>query len=615
MKKLNNDHGMALVMVLLIIVVFTIIGLLLMNLTFSTSKQVTITEENMQAEDIAEMGIIYMENVLISNAQTVLQPAINKVIANIAVENINKVANGEKEIPYTTDEILSRLNISVDNDGLLKGIPIKHQIGGQSDIHFEIVDVVSAYVNNKIIINFESKGTIDNNSHSISGTFELELNRVLDRALTPSTPNIPGTGGNSISDILGININALISNAQPKNTISEPSPPSVRIENQINYTGSIDGNEFINKDLYSNTYIQFKEIYNGLKNTNFYAKYGDMSVSNQLSGGINNTSLYSGTSIEMKKIYDGITNNSILYSKGTISSDNELSGGISNSKLYSFSDMTFKSFNGGIKEDSLLYSDKNLTIDNIFNGGINNSKLFTKENMTFSNHFNNGIINSTLYSKKDMKFGNQFSDGISDNSFLISEGNLIFENHFYNGIKNSTLYSKKDMIFGNQFSNGISDDSFLISEGNLVFDNHFYNGINNSTLYSKKDMKFNGQFTNGINNKSFLYVNGDLLFDNHFYNGINNSKIYVHGDATFKKGNVNVSNDSLVCVEGNISGLTENGINVISKLVHQNDFEQKCSQLTIDEGTSSTPSPSKPATLDNLLPSIEAVRDFEVIYK
>ena len=64
---------MALVTVLLIITVFSILGMSVMGLSISNTKQVAKTEQEMQAVDLAEMGVVYYKNAFIPNANAQLK--------------------------------------------------------------------------------------------------------------------------------------------------------------------------------------------------------------------------------------------------------------------------------------------------------------------------------------------------------------------------------------------------------------------------------------------------------------------------------------------------------------------------------------------------------------
>ncbi len=86
MNNVKNEKGMALVTVLLMITVFSILGMAVISLSISNTKQVTKTEGEMQAVDLAEMGVIYYKNAFIPNANNKLGIAIEA-----AKQTINKV--------------------------------------------------------------------------------------------------------------------------------------------------------------------------------------------------------------------------------------------------------------------------------------------------------------------------------------------------------------------------------------------------------------------------------------------------------------------------------------------------------------------------------------------
>lgn len=64
MRNLKNERGMALVMVLLILTVFSICGLAVMGASINNMKQATKSESDIVKTDIAEMGVVYYETQL-----------------------------------------------------------------------------------------------------------------------------------------------------------------------------------------------------------------------------------------------------------------------------------------------------------------------------------------------------------------------------------------------------------------------------------------------------------------------------------------------------------------------------------------------------------------------
>src|SRR6476620_5987891 len=98
--KLKNENGMALVTVLLMITVFSILGMAVISLSISNTKQVAKTEQEVQAVDLAEMGVIYYKNAFIPNANENLilaieaaKQTINKINDDIKIANENNKKN------------------------------------------------------------------------------------------------------------------------------------------------------------------------------------------------------------------------------------------------------------------------------------------------------------------------------------------------------------------------------------------------------------------------------------------------------------------------------------------------------------------------------------------
>ena len=89
MKTYKNEKGIALIIVLLMITVFSILGLSVFSFIISNTKQIDKTETEMQAVDLAEMGVIYYKNAFIINADTVLMPLLNS--ANQSAKHTNLI--------------------------------------------------------------------------------------------------------------------------------------------------------------------------------------------------------------------------------------------------------------------------------------------------------------------------------------------------------------------------------------------------------------------------------------------------------------------------------------------------------------------------------------------
>lgn len=108
---------MALITVILIFTVFSVLGLVIFSSIMTNMKQITKTEEKVQATDLAEMGVTYYKSAI-----------QNKII------NLNTLGSG------SIDDYFSALN------GQLDDIEIKKQIS-QDGVSFEIqpIDNMSNY--------------------------------------------------------------------------------------------------------------------------------------------------------------------------------------------------------------------------------------------------------------------------------------------------------------------------------------------------------------------------------------------------------------------------------------------------------------------------------------
>lgn len=177
MKTLKNQNGIALVTVLLMITVFSILGMAVISLSISNTKQIAKTEGEMQAVDLAEMGVVYYKNVFNLKAES----AINKAIKEI--EEFNEGKDIDQQIPITKENILS--NIKKDNfipeihDSTPKQIP-----NVTSPYSFKIENLEATYIDYIISVKFNSVGYVNHEQgmkveESITGTINLNIDKLL----------------------------------------------------------------------------------------------------------------------------------------------------------------------------------------------------------------------------------------------------------------------------------------------------------------------------------------------------------------------------------------------------------------------------------------------------
>lgn len=319
MTALKKESGIALVTVLLMITVFSILGLAVISLTISNTKQVTKTEQEMQAVDLAEMGVVYYKNAFITNANEKLRSAIEAAIEAIKQHNI---ANPKNSIDENKPEnILAFLNIQ-KNDYLpqvyvSQSIPVDENSSYSFEIkdHFAQEDVYSP---KKIKIVFESFGKVQKNQKvedykSVTGTIELDINEEL------------------IADYLG------------------------------NGTALIKKPEGLNENCPYNGVLQDGCSYNTKLFDSFNSKINSI------------TALING-SLQLRDKRKQIGKNSLLY----ITEDanfGELNGNLDTSKLYIGGKATFGNIRGGIKNYSILFIGGDAEFGTVNGGGVDKTSL------------------------------------------------------------------------------------------------------------------------------------------------------------------------------------------------------------------------------------------------
>lgn len=629
MFKKTNEKGMALVVVLLMITIFTILCLSLFNLTISNAKQINKTEEDMQSVDAAEMGVIYYKNIFTKQVGIELTTEINKVISLIARDNQNNIEKELPELEYTASNILNSPYFNLDSSKLLPIVPTLYNVDRKNKINYQIKNIVTDTSNypNILEVTFDSYGASSSDKDILNVTIKLDIEKIISEALIHGEGEIPA----STISITKPNIPS-----KPLLTFNTPAEPTTNKQASINYTdGTVN-----NKTLYSDTNITFNNSVADINESTFYAKNGSLLFNNQLEKGINTSTLYGNSNITFNNSISniGITS-STLYALENMTFGNQTwqeVSGINDSNLYSKFNITFNTVNDGINNNSLLFAEKSLIFKNDLNHGINKSKLYSHDTITFENQLNGGISNeSILYSEGTLSFNNSLSGGIF-NSDLYSRSSIIFNVNVNDGISNSVIYSDGTLSFGQPNNwNGVNKgiiNSKLYSRGDLTFNSAINDGLTNSTIYSEGIATFfnihkgivnskifvnkNATFqhiSDGIHEGSLIIINGSASF-NLINQGINsNSTLFIQGNANFgnpSNQKVEVSNNSLVCVGGTISGgINENGINVISKGSHPTEFNNRCSGIGGDNSS------SIPPTLGDIFPTIDGqIENFIVKY-
>jgi len=129
MLNLKNEQGMALVVVLLILTVFSILGLAVMGASINNMKQVSKTETNIKTTDIAEMGILYYESQLQTylNEQLYNQDKQNEISNRLFTGAASKdllIESFKNQFPIELNNLYKN-NISLFTDSADQFLPEK----------------------------------------------------------------------------------------------------------------------------------------------------------------------------------------------------------------------------------------------------------------------------------------------------------------------------------------------------------------------------------------------------------------------------------------------------------------------------------------------------------
>lgn len=189
MKKImNNNHGYALVTVLLIITVFMLLSFSFMGQSANTIKQNQVVEKNSQSVALAEMGIMYFEHLTRNEYDSNRQKVIDVVKAQRDSDIKNNI--------FKTDDHYKQLAISNMEDILKSQLSeetkqIDHKPTASFTIKNDSGDIVSRTTNG-LKIEFSSIGRERSNETTITGALVIDFTNWMSRAENPGN----GSGSN-----------------------------------------------------------------------------------------------------------------------------------------------------------------------------------------------------------------------------------------------------------------------------------------------------------------------------------------------------------------------------------------------------------------------------------
>ena len=337
MKNIKSEKGIALVMVLLIITVFSILGMAVISFIISNTKQVEKTEQEMQAVDLAEMGVIYYKNAFILNADEVLRPAINTAIEDI--EDINKGRTNNNKILINEETIFNQLEVILTQPGKMDQflpiftLPFSRPLSDNQSYSFQIINhSIEPFKKEdpQISITFKSRGTVEQHNEDITTTILLNKNNITELIRIYRNNNGGGTGiGN---DNIEMDFSKLVEFSKLVGLNSCKYDENTWLENNCSYDTSIDDtnkpSDIKNRIVLINGSLTLQDGNKDIENSTLYitnqATFGNI---NQ--GGINGLILFVDEDATFGNTKNGIQN-SKLYIKGNADFKNNI-GEIGNS--------------------------------------------------------------------------------------------------------------------------------------------------------------------------------------------------------------------------------------------------------------------------------------------
>ncbi|TAA70478.1 hypothetical protein [Planococcus salinarum] len=170
MKTFKNEKGYALLMVLMLILLFTVLGMGLMATNMNSAKQFNMKEEQVQARHQAEMGLLhYKSRVQHINENFVFQ------IDNNATEQANLEKNA-----------LLLCNLVDDIDVLSSTIPIE-----KKDYEAQLSGECGLDENNRVVIPVISEGSSREKLKKVQGSIKLNPPTINLESEIPEKPERP----------------------------------------------------------------------------------------------------------------------------------------------------------------------------------------------------------------------------------------------------------------------------------------------------------------------------------------------------------------------------------------------------------------------------------------
>lgn len=116
MMHSKNERGSTLFMVLMLVIVFTILGIGVLSLNISASKQFDKKEEQVQARHQAEMGVLHYQNQLKERVKT-HNNEIKKIVEDQLINKASRIKDENKKLCLTLNDTVEKIKSPVNPDG------------------------------------------------------------------------------------------------------------------------------------------------------------------------------------------------------------------------------------------------------------------------------------------------------------------------------------------------------------------------------------------------------------------------------------------------------------------------------------------------------------------
>lgn len=430
MKPLKSQNGYALLLILLMIVLFSVIGLSLFTININNSKQVSVTKQDMQAIDIAEMGAVQYKDALYGKIEKSLSSRIqnelyslkeNEVItANEIIESIiNKNYGKYPANDFIVDELINKKIPAWNSSVYTQTYEI---ISTNQDI------VVLKDENGKYIveIKFRSLGVNQNRNATIDGELILPLESIIQNSLSISTVE-NNEDFKHFTFLLNNEPNLISINncSNTSNTLSES-------HSCINYTGTINPTSNNSKIENVNAIIKSSNLRLGNSNQ---INNSTLILNGTLSGGNNSTFNKSYVTIlpgnGKVEFNNGINfSNTTFHSYKSFEANNITSNSSSQSDLVFHNGATLKQINDDFKNVS-MYVNEDLSINAITgNKKILNSTFYVNNDFKL-NSLQGKVEDSMIYIVNDFNGGNIKINNIVNSTICVG-GNIKIDGQIVN---------------------------------------------------------------------------------------------------------------------------------------------------------------------------------------